>query len=91
MSNFNDPAPPPDAPANPVDTTLVANPTAQTDTTTVRMVVTALAATVLGALGAVTWLISTGQDAAQIAPVATMGTTGLGALAAVLVSTRSRG
>lgn len=67
-------------------TQTVAVPTAQTDTLTVRLVVVFLGLAVLGALAAVAWLVAGGKDPGA---VATIGTTALGALAAVLVSTRS--
>lgn len=77
--------PPPPVEVVPMDSA------AQTDPWVVRLVVVALSLLSLGALGSMTWLISTGQSAETIVPVVSLGSAGAGALSAVLVSTRSRG
>lgn len=60
-----------------------------TEHTVVRIVVIALSLVVLSGMGALTWLISVGADATKISLISSPTTTALGALAAMLVSTRS--
>lgn len=70
---------------------VIANPVAQTDTLTVRLVVVMLGLVVLGGLAGTVWLISQHFTAADLNSVGYVTTGALGALSAVLVSTRSRG
>lgn len=81
---LGEPTPPP------AQVVLEANEVSATDRTTVRMVVAFLGVICLAALAAAVWLASQKIDAAVISAVAVAPlTTSLGALAAVLVSTRS--
>lgn len=85
-----EPEPRSDPPEPVVATGLVETNVPATDRTTVRMVVAFLGVICLAALGAAVWLASQDIDPAVISAVAVAPlTTALGALAAVLVSTRS--
>lgn len=61
-----------------------------TDLWTVRAVVISLAAVTLAGLAMIGWLVSTGASGESIALVSSPTTTALGALSAVLVSTRTQ-
>lgn len=61
-----------------------------TDTTTIRIVVLSLAVIALASLAGVIWLVHGNTDAAAVALVGSPGQVALGALAGVLVSTRSQ-
>lgn len=64
-------------------------PTASTPKNVVTFVVVSLAVFALAALAGTIWLISEGTNSALIAIISGQGTTALGALAAVLVSTKA--
>lgn len=112
--HFSEPAPAQDAApagsAQAITATLestaepITNPTAQTDTLTVRMVVAFLGAIVILGMGSMAYLIwgaapalingdanQAGGYIAVLALISQPTATALGALGAVLVSTRSRG
>lgn len=61
----------------------------QTEHTIVRIVVIALSLVTLAGLGIMAWLIYVGTEASSIALISSPTTTALGALSAMLVSTRS--
>jgi hypothetical protein len=71
------------------ETSLELAPEPQTEHTVVRIVVCGLVAVVVLGMAAMTWLIAVGTDAAKVALLSSPTTTALGALTAMLVSTRS--
>lgn len=61
----------------------------QTEHTVVRIVVIGLVAVTVFGMGAMTWLISVHANVSDVVVVSSPTTTALGALCAMLVSTRS--